>query len=47
MLLFSSARLAGADNKVRKPFLGLRSSSQVGHVGQSVLLLGMSFTASS
>jgi hypothetical protein len=38
MPLFSNARLAGAASKERKSSLGLRSSSQTGQVGQSLLL---------
>lgn len=36
--LFSNARLAGAESSERNPFSGLRSFSQVGQVGQSLLL---------
>jgi len=36
--LFSKARLAGADSMERKPFIGLRSFSQTGQAGQSLLL---------
>lgn len=39
MFLLSSARLAGADNKERKPEEGLRSFSHTGHVGQLLVLL--------
>jgi len=38
MPLFSKARLAGAASKARKPFSGLRNASQMGQVGQSLLL---------
>lgn len=38
MPFVSKARLAGAANKERKPFSGLRSCSQIGQVGQSLLL---------
>jgi len=36
--LFSNARLAGATSKERKLSFGLRSCSQIGQVGQSLLL---------
>lgn len=35
---FSNARLAGAYSKDKKPSFGLLPSSQVGQVGQSLLL---------
>lgn len=36
--LFSKARLAGADNTDKSPESGLRSCSQIGQVGQSLVL---------
>ena len=37
--LFSNARRAGAERLDRKPSMGLRSCSQIGQTGQSLLLL--------